>query len=152
MTAVDLRPPLPERVLGPYPLDEEGVAALLDRYAFGDGCLRRIVLDQEFGRQNRGRAVRLVIDARLAHEDLRWEPVCLDLVDVRQFRIDESVGFSWVLYDPPQFTRFDGRLQVDLCAERFGGLSPQNAKEVFDGSELVFSAAGGTWSALHRWD
>ncbi|MGW6980967.1 hypothetical protein ACWGE1_16180 [Streptomyces sp. NPDC054932] len=85
-------------------------------------------------------------------EDLRWEPVSLDLFGVRSFRIDESSGFSWVLYDPPRFTHFDGLLQVDLCAERFGSLRPENTQEVFEGSDLVFAATGGTWSALHPWE
>jgi hypothetical protein len=83
---------------------------------------------------------------------LRWEPVCLDLLDVKRFRIDESQGFAWVLYDPPQFTRFDGLLQVDLCAERFGGLRPRSGQEVFEGSELVFAAVDGTWSVLEPWN
>jgi hypothetical protein len=133
-------------------LDEDGIASLLARYEFGDSCLRRVILDQEYGaRAARGRVVRLLIDARVVSDALRWEPVCLDLVDVRRFRIDESVGFSWVLYDPPQFTHFDGLLQVDLCAERFDGPRPASSEEVFEGSELVFAAAGGTWSALHPW-
>lgn len=152
---MDLRPPVPERRLGPHPLTEDGIAALLAHYAFHDSCLHRVILDQEYGPQaRRGRVARLVIDARVMSEDLRWEPVSLDLLDVRRFRIDEdeSVGSSWVLYDSPQFTHFDGLLQVDLCAERFGSLRPQNAKEVFEGSNLVFAAAGGTWSALHPWD
>ncbi|WIX75377.1 hypothetical protein QRX50_28080 [Amycolatopsis carbonis] len=98
-----------------------------------------------------------MIDARVLSEGRRWEelrgePVSLDLLGVRRFRIDENIGGSWVLYDPPQFTRFDGLLQVDLCAERFGNLHPESAEEVFDGSALVFAAAGGTWSALHPWD
>ncbi|MFE7589532.1 hypothetical protein ACFU6K_09030 [Kitasatospora sp. NPDC057512] len=143
---------VPERRLGPYPLDEDGIASLLTRYEFGDSCLRRVILDQEYGaRAVRGRVVRLVIDARVVSDELRWEPVCLDLVDVRRFRIDESVGFSWVLYDPPQFTRFDGLLQVDLCAERFGALRPAGSEEVFEGSALVFEAAGGAWSVLQPW-
>lgn len=150
---MDLRRPVPGQKLGPHPLTEDGIAALLARYEFGDSCLRRVILDQEFGPQaKRGRVARLVIDARVGGEDLRWEPVSLDLLDVRRFRIDESVGFSWVLYDPPQFTHFDGLLQVDLCAERFGSLRPENVEEVFEGSDLVFAAAGGTWSALHPWD
>ncbi|MFE7591261.1 hypothetical protein ACFU6K_17840 [Kitasatospora sp. NPDC057512] len=149
---MELTTPVPERKLGPYPLDEDGIASLLARYAFGDSCLRRVILDQEYGpRARRGRVVQLVIDARVVSDELRWEPVCLDLVDVRRFRIDESVGFSWVLYDPPQFTHFDGLLQVDLCAERFDGPPPVSSEEVFEGSELVFAAAGGTWSALHPW-
>ncbi|WP_327305986.1 hypothetical protein OG730_22885 [Streptomyces sp. NBC_01298] len=93
-----------------------------------------------------------MIDARVVDEDLRWEPVRLDLFGVRLFRIDESRGFAWVLCDPPQFTRFDGRLQVGLCAERFDGPPPANEREVFEGSELVFAAAGGSWSALHPWE
>ncbi|MFE6049219.1 hypothetical protein ACFQ6N_00500 [Kitasatospora sp. NPDC056446] len=149
---MELTTQVPERKLGPYPLDEDGIASLLTRYEFGDSCLRRVILDQEYGaRAVRGRLVRLVIEARVAGDELRWEPVCLDLVDVRRFRIDESVGFSWVLYDPPQFTHFDGLVQVDLCAERFDGPGPASSKEVFEGSELVFEAAGGTWSALHPW-
>ncbi|MEV7558960.1 hypothetical protein [Streptomyces sp. NPDC089795] len=147
---MDLSPPVPERRLGPYALDADGIAALLARYEFGDACVRRIGLDQEFGPQAR-RLARLVIDARVVDDGLRWEPVCLDLVGVLHFRIDESRSFAWVLYDPPQFTFFDGLLQVDLCAERFGSLSPHDAKEVFEGSELVFSANGGTWSALQPW-
>ncbi|WP_416875029.1 hypothetical protein [Kitasatospora sp. SC0581] len=144
--------PVPERRLGPYPLDEDGITSLLTRYGFGDSCLRRVILDQEYGaRAVRGRAVRLVIDARVVSDDLRWEPVCLDLVDVRRFRIDESIGFSWVLYDPPQFTHFDGRLQVDLCSERFGALRPASSEEVFEGSALVFEATGGAWSVLQPW-
>ncbi|MFG2987513.1 hypothetical protein ACGFYQ_40980 [Streptomyces sp. NPDC048258] len=132
-------------------MTEDGIAALLARYEFGDSCVRRVMLDQEFGPQARGRVVRLVIDARVVDEGLRWEPVCLDLFGVERFRIDESGGFAWVLYDPPQFTRFDGVLQVDLCAERFGNLHPRNAQEAFEGSELVFAAAGGSWSALQPW-
>jgi hypothetical protein len=150
-STVDLRP-VPERKLGPHPLTGDGIAALLARYAFGDSCLRRVILDQEFGRQPRGRVVKLVIDARVVSENLRWEPVCLELLDVRRFRIDESAGFAGVLYDSPQFTHFDGLLQVDMCAERFGSLRPENLEEVFDGSDLVFAAADGTWSALHPWD
>jgi hypothetical protein len=152
---VDLRPPVPERRLGQHPLTEDGIAALLARYAFHDSCLRRVILDQEYGPQRRrGRAARLVIDARVVSENLRWEPVSLDLLDVRRFRIDENDRFasSWVLYDPPQFTHFDGLLQVDLCAERFGSLRPENAEEVFEGSQLVFAAASGSWSVLHPWD
>ncbi|AWZ08854.1 MULTISPECIES: hypothetical protein [unclassified Streptomyces] len=150
---MDTRAPIPDRRSGPHALTGEGIAALLARYEFGDACLRRVVLDQEYGpRATRGRVARLVIDARVVGEGLRWEPVSLDLLDVRRFRIDESDGFSWVLYDPPQFTRFDGLLQVDLCAERFGSLCPENAEEVFEGSHLVFAATGGTWSALHPWE
>ncbi|GLV99063.1 hypothetical protein ACIP46_07190 [Streptomyces lavendulae] len=150
---MDPRPPTPDQRLGPHPLTEEGIAALLARYAFGDSCLRRVVLDQEYGpRAAGGRLARLVIDARVVSEDLRWEPVCLELHHVRRFRIDESAAFSWVLYDPPRFTRFDGLLQVDLCAERFGSLRPETASEVFEGSELVFESAGGTWSALRPWE
>ncbi|MFC9815692.1 hypothetical protein ACFVJM_26900 [Streptomyces virginiae] len=148
---MDLSPPVPARRLGPHPLTEDGVAALLARYAFGDACVRRVVLDQEFGPKTRGRVARIVIDARVVDEDLRWEPVCLDLAGVERFRIDESRGFAWVLYDPPQFTRFDGLLQVDLCPERFGSLRPGDAREAFEGSELVFAATGGTWSALQPW-
>ncbi|MFF4600531.1 hypothetical protein [Amycolatopsis sp. NPDC001370] len=151
---MDYIPPasVPGRRLGPRPLTEDGVAALLDRYAFHDSVLRRVVLDQEFGRYaTPPRAARLVIDAMVMSEDLRWEPVSLDLLGVRRFRIDESVTTTWVLYDPPQFTRFDGLLQVDLCAERFGNLHPENAEEVFEGSSLVFEVAGGTWSALNPW-
>ncbi|MET7991642.1 hypothetical protein ABZU76_12100 [Amycolatopsis sp. NPDC005232] len=153
---MDTRPPVPERKRGPYPLTEEGVSALLGRYEFHDSLVRRVVVDQEWGVPAR-RVVRLVIDARVLSEgarweDLRWETVSLDLLDVRRFRIDENVEGSWILYDPPQFTRFDGLLQVDLCAERFGNLHPENAEEVFDGSALVFAASGGTWSALHPWD
>lgn len=102
--------------------------------------------------RGRGRVARIVIDARVVAEDLRWEPVCLDLTGVQHLRIDESRHFSWVLYDPPMFTHFDGLMRVDLCAERFGRSSPQNAREVFEGSDLVFSATGGTWSALRPWD
>lgn len=150
---MDLRPATPERKLGPYALTDDGIAALLARYEFGDACLRRLILDQEYGpRAARGRVARIVIDARVPSEGLLWETVSLDLHDVRRFRVDESDGFSWVLYDPPQFTRFDGLLQVDLCAERFGSLRPESAEEVFEGSQLVFAAAGGTWSALHPWD
>ncbi|MEW2504717.1 hypothetical protein AB0878_30045 [Amycolatopsis sp. NPDC047767] len=154
-STMDLRPPVPERKLGPHPLTEDGVAALLHRYAFHDSLVRRVIVDQEWGPQGT-RVVRLVIDARVLSEgarweDLRWEPVSLDLLDVRRFRIDENIEGSWVLYDPPQFTRFGGLLQVDLCAERFGSLHPENAEEVFDGSALVFAATGGTWSALHPW-
>ncbi|MFG2483941.1 MULTISPECIES: hypothetical protein [Streptomyces] len=148
---MDLVPPVPERSHGPYELDADGIAALLARYAFGDACVRRVVLDQEFGPRTRGRVARIVIDARVVAEDLRWEPVCLDLTGVRHLRIDESRHFSWVLYDPPMFTHFDGLMRVDLCAERFGRSSPQNAQEVFEGSDLVFSATGGTWSALRPW-
>ncbi|WP_326836589.1 hypothetical protein VSH64_17035 [Amycolatopsis rhabdoformis] len=153
---MDTRPPVPEPKLGPYPLTEEGVAALLGRYAFHDSVVRRIVLDQEWG-PGGSRVARLVIDARVLiegarWEDLPWEPVCLDLLDVRRFRIDENIEGSWVIFDPPQFTRFDGLLQVDWGAERFGSLHPENAEDVFDGSALVFAASGGTWSALHPWD
>lgn len=42
--------------------------------------------------------------------------------------------------------------QVDLCAERFDGPPPTGSADVFAGSELVFEASGGTWSALHPWD
>ncbi|MFE0642704.1 hypothetical protein ACFW2Y_13970 [Streptomyces sp. NPDC058877] len=130
----------------------EGIAALLARYEFHDAGIRRVIVDQDFGREPRGRVVRLVIDARVVGEALRWEPVCLDLVDVKRFRIDESSGApAGVLYDPPQFTRFDGLMQVDLCAERFGGLPPRSRQEVFEDSEWVFEAAGGTWSVLEPW-
>ncbi|MGW2248868.1 hypothetical protein ACWCXH_01505 [Kitasatospora sp. NPDC001660] len=149
---MDNRPPLPKRALGPYPLDEAGTAALLARYDFGDSCVRRVLVDQEYGPRHAPRVVRLVIDARVVSDDHRWEPVCLDLHDVRQFRVDELVGTSWVLLDQPQFTRFDGLLQVDLCAERFGNEHPANAKDVFDGSHLVFEAASGHWSALEWWE
>lgn len=71
---------------------------------------------------------------------------------VKRFRIDESQGSpGGVLYDPPQFTRFDGLMQVDLCAERFGSLRPGSGQEVFEGSELVFEAVEGTWSVLEPW-
>lgn len=43
----------------------------------------------------------------------------VDLLDVRRFRIDESVGRAW-LYDPPQFARFDGPLQ-STCAPNASG-------------------------------
>lgn len=148
---MDLRPSVPEPALGPYALDADGIAGLLARYEFGDACVRRVVLDQEFGPQSRGRIARLVIDARVKDEGLRWELVRLDLAGVEQFRIDESRSFAWVLNDPPRFTRFDGRLQVDLCAERFDGSLPRNAPEVLEGSPLVFSATNGTWSALQPW-
>ncbi|WP_369199143.1 hypothetical protein [Streptomyces djakartensis] len=85
-------------------------------------------------------------------DDYRWEPVCLDLHDVRQLRIDESAGASWVLFSAPQFTHFNGRLQVDLCAERFDHERPADSEEVFDGANLVFEAASGSWSALKWWD
>ncbi|MFF7361927.1 hypothetical protein [Streptomyces sp. NPDC008125] len=112
----------------------------------------RVIVDQDFGPKPRGRAVRLVIDARVLDEALRWEPIGLDLVDVRRFRIDESQEDpAGVLYDPPQFTRFNGLMQVDLGAERFGRLRPTNGQEVFEGSEWVFEAAGGTWSVLESW-
>lgn len=133
-------------------MTEDGIAALLARYEFGDACVRRVVLDQEFGPQGRGRVARLVIDARVIDEGLRWEPVCLDLFGVDRFRIDESGDFAWTLYDPPQFTRFDGLMQVDLCAERFGNQHPRNAQEAFEGSELVFAATDGSWSALQPWE
>jgi hypothetical protein len=149
---VDHRTPLPKRELGPYPLSEDGIASLLARYDFGDSCLRRIILDQEWGPQRSPRAVRLVIDARVVSDDYRWEPVCLDLHDVRQLRIDEVAGTSWVLFSAPQFTHFDGLLQVDLCAERFGHEHPANSKEVFEGAHLVFEAASGYWSALKWWE
>jgi len=143
---------VPSRRLGPYALTDDGIAALLARYEFHDSGIRRVILDQEFGRKPRGRAVRLVIDARVPDEGLRWEPVCLDLVDVKRFRIDESQGSpAGVLFDPPQFTRFDGLMQVDLCAERFGSLRPSSGQEVFEGSELVFEAVEGTWSVLEPW-
>ncbi|WP_190094479.1 hypothetical protein [Streptomyces melanogenes] len=70
---------------------------------------------------------------------------------MRHFRIDESCGFAWVLQDPPQFTRSDELPQVDLRAERFGSLHPENVQEIFEDSELVFAAADGTWSALKPW-
>lgn len=147
---MDNRPPMPERKLGPFPLTEDGAAALLDRYAFHDSLLRRVVVDQEWGLKPT-RVATLVIEAGVLSEDLRGELVSLELLGVQRFRIDETIGGAWVLYDPPQFTRFDGLLQVDLCAERFGSLPPENAEEAFAGSELVFAAAGGTWSALHPW-
>lgn len=102
---MDLRAPIPSRRLGPYALTDDGIAALLARYEFGDSCVRRVILDQEFGWKPRGRAVRLVIDVQVVDEALRWEPVCLDLLDVKRFRIDESQAGSpaGVLYDPPQF-------------------------------------------------
>jgi hypothetical protein len=140
---------VPLRRLGPYALTDDGIAALLARYEFHDSGIRRVIVDQDFGRKPRGRAVRLVIDARVVDEALRWEPVCLDLVDVRRFRIDESQGApAGVLYDPPQFTRFNGLMQVDLCAERSGSLRPTSGQEVFEGSEWVFEAVEGTWSVL----
>ncbi|MFI8185269.1 hypothetical protein OG539_41980 [Actinacidiphila glaucinigra] len=96
--------------------------------------------------------MRLVIDARVVDEALRWEPVCLDLIDVKRFRIDETQGApAGVLYHPPQFTRFDGLIQVDLCAERFGGLRPSSRQEVFEGSEWLFEAAEATWTVLEPW-
>ncbi|MEU8837323.1 hypothetical protein, partial [Streptomyces sp900116325] len=61
-------------------------------------------------------------------------------------------GTSWVLFSAPQFTHFDGLLQVDLCSERFGHEHPANTKDVFEGSHLVFEAASGYWSALTWWD
>lgn len=82
---------------------------------------------------------------------MRWEPVCLDLVDVKRFRIDEIHGPAGVLFDPPRFTRFDGLMQVDLCAERFGTLRPSNRQEAFEGSKWVFEAVEGTWSVLEPW-
>ncbi|MGW1466189.1 hypothetical protein ACWCPT_17815 [Streptomyces sp. NPDC002308] len=133
-------------------MTDDGITALLARYEFHDSGIRRVIVDQNFGRRPRGRAVRLVIDARVVDEALRWEPVCLDLVDVKRFRVDESQwGPAGVLFDPPQFTRFDGLMQVDLCAERFGRLRPGSGQEVFEGSELVFEAAGGSWSVLEPW-
>lgn len=101
---MNLRPPVPERSHGLYELNADGIAALLSRYEFGDACVRRVILDQEFGPRTRGRVARLVIDARVAEEGLQREPVCLDLVGVQHFRIDESRYFSWVLQDPPLFT------------------------------------------------
>ncbi|WP_189998578.1 hypothetical protein [Streptomyces vinaceus] len=95
--------------------------------------------------------MRLVIDARVVDEAMRWEPVCLDLIDVKRFRIDEVQGPAGVLFYPPQFTRFDGLMQVDLCAERFGSLRPSHRQEVFEGSEWVFEAAEGMWSILEPW-
>ncbi|MFJ4188595.1 hypothetical protein [Kitasatospora sp. NPDC089509] len=149
---MDHRAPVPPRRLGPHPLTDDGIAALLARYEFHDAGLRRVVVDQEFGRKPRRPAVRLVIDARLSGEDEHWEPVCLDLADVTQYRIDEIGGSpAGILFDPPQFTRFDGLLQVDLCAERFGTLRPGSRQEVFEGSDLVFEATGGTWSVLEPW-
>lgn len=143
---------VPSRRLGPYALTDDGIAALLARYEFHDSGIRRVIVDQHFGRKPRGRAVRLVIDARVLDEGLRWEPVCLDLVDVKRFRIDESQGApAGVLYVPPQFTRFDGLVQVDLCAERFGSLRPSSGQEVFEGSEWVFEAVEGSWSVLEPW-
>jgi hypothetical protein len=133
-------------------LTDDGIAALLARYEFHDSGIRRVIVDQDFGRKPRGRAVRLVIDARVVDEGLRWEPVCLDLVDVKRFRIDESQGApAGVLYERPQFTRFDGLMQVDLCAERFGGLRPSSRREACEGSEWFFEAVGGTWSVLEPW-
>ncbi|WP_243744627.1 hypothetical protein [Streptomyces hainanensis] len=149
---MDLIAPVPSRRLGPYALTDDGIAALLARYEFHDSGIRRVIVDQDFGWKPRGRAVRLVIDARVVDEALRWEPVCLDLVDVKRFRIDESQGApAGVLYDPPRFTRFNGLMQVDLCAERFGRLRPTSGEEVFEGSEWVFEAVGGTWSVLESW-
>ncbi|OKK09939.1 hypothetical protein AMK16_33295 [Streptomyces sp. CB00455] len=132
-------------------MTDKGIAALLTRYEFHDSVVRRVIIDQHFGRKPRGRAVRLVIDARVVDEAMRWEPVCLDLVDVKRFRIDEIQGPAGVLFDPPRFTRFDGLMQIDLCAERFGSLRPSNRQEVFEGSEWVFEAVEGTWSVLEPW-
>ncbi|MDX3237358.1 hypothetical protein PV392_17095 [Streptomyces sp. ME03-5709C] len=56
-----------------------------------------------------------------------------------------------MLYERPQFTRFDGLMQVDLSAERFGGLRPSSGQEVFEGSEWIFEAVEGTWSVLEPW-
>jgi hypothetical protein len=134
-------------------LTDDGIAALLARYEFHDAVIHRVVVDQHFGQRWR-RAVRLVIEAQVVEAQVvdeapRWEPVCLDLLDVRQFRIDEIHGGSGgVLFEPPQFTRFDGLMQVDLCAERFGSLRPSSRQEVFEGSEWVFEAAEGSWSVL----
>ncbi len=150
---MDLGAPVPPRRLGPFALTDDGIAALLARYEFHDSGIRRVIVDQDFGPSPQRRAVRLVIDARVVDEALRWEPVCLDLVDVRRFRIDESGAGApaGVLFDPPQFTRFDGLMQVDLCAERFGSLRPSNGREVFEDSEWVFEAVEGTWSVLEAW-
>ncbi|MFE7412434.1 hypothetical protein [Streptomyces laurentii] len=133
-------------------MTDDGIAALLARYEFHDAGIRRVIIDQEFGREPRGRAVRLVIDAQVRDEGCRWEPVCLDLAGVRRFRIDESLGApAGVLFDAPRFTRFDGLMQVDLCAERFGSLRPRSGQEVFEGSEWVFEAVEGSWSVLEPW-
>ncbi|MFE3790073.1 hypothetical protein [Streptomyces goshikiensis] len=148
---MDFRAQVPPRRLGPFPLTEEGIAALLGRYEFGDSCVRRVVLDQEFGGQSRGRAVRIVIDAQVRGEDNLWETVCLDFEGVSRFRIDESKGFAWVLYDPPMFSRFDDQLYVDFCAEWFDGPGPADAEQVFEWSQLVFAMASGSWSVLQDW-
>ncbi|BAU81117.1 hypothetical protein SLA_0162 [Streptomyces laurentii] len=149
---MDLRAPVPSRRLGPYALTDDGIAVLLAHYEFHDAGIRRVIIDQEFGWEPRGRVVRLVIDARVRDEGHRWEPVCLDLAGVRRFRIDESPGApAGVLVDAPRFTRFDGLIQVDLCAERFGSLRPRSGQEVFEGSEWVFEAVEGTWSVLEPW-
>ncbi|MEU3076570.1 hypothetical protein [Streptomyces laurentii] len=133
-------------------MTDDGIAVLLAHYEFHDAGIRRVIIDQEFGWEPRGRVVRLVIDARVRDEGHRWEPVCLDLAGVRRFRIDESPGApAGVLVDAPRFTRFDGLIQVDLCAERFGSLRPRSGQEVFEGSEWVFEAVEGTWSVLEPW-
>jgi hypothetical protein len=142
--------PVPPRTLGPHALTDDGIAALLARYEFHDSVVRQVTVDQDL-RRNPQRYVRLVIEAQLAAEPSRWEPVCLDLVDVRRYRIDESPGPAGVLFDPPQFTRFDGLLQVDLSAERFGGLHPSSADEALKGSWWAFEAAEGSWSVLEPW-
>ena len=65
---MDLRAPVPSRRLGPYALTDDGIAALLARYEFNDSGIRQVIVDQGFGRRPRGRAVRLVIDARVVDD------------------------------------------------------------------------------------
>ncbi len=149
---MDLRAQVPPRRLGPFPLTDEGITALLDRYEFGDSCVRRVVFDQEFGVRSRGRAARIVIDAQVRDGANRWETVCLDFEGVSRFRIDESTGFSWVLSDQPMFSRFKDQLHVDFCAEYFDGPRPARADQVFEWSKLVFAMANGSWSVLEDWD
>ncbi|MYV99227.1 hypothetical protein, partial [Streptomyces sp. SID3343] len=149
---MDFGAPIPPRRLGPFALTEEGIAALLGRYEFGDSCVRRVVLDQEFGPRTRGRAARVVLDVQLRRKDACWETVCLDFEGVSRFRIDESDGFSWVLFDPPMFSRFDDdTLYVDFCAEYFDGPRPTDAEQVFEWSKLVFAVKSGSWSVLADW-
>lgn len=144
--------PVPSRRLGPYALFDDGIAALPARYEFHDSGIRRVIIDQDFGRKQRGRAVRPVIDARVVNEALRGEGARVPGPGRREAIPDRrEPGGAGVLYERPQFTRFDGLMQVDLSAERFGGLRPSSGQEVFEGSEWIFEAVEGTWSVLEPW-
>ncbi|MFJ8477998.1 hypothetical protein [Kitasatospora sp. NPDC094011] len=43
---MDHHAPVPPRRLGPYPLTDDGIAALLARYEFHDAGLRRVVVER----------------------------------------------------------------------------------------------------------